>query len=284
MRNRLISTILLGIGFVLVTREKDQKERARKNEQEQRLNAVAEHRRARSALDRATDGIVGDFLTSQLQRLDERQKGFLRELLHDYESFARQPEDDEETRQQVASALLRAGKIQFLIGELDASEAALRQAIGRYVELAEQHPEKLQYLQAAADGHLDLFRVFRARNDLTNAQVEVAQAGDRYARLVQIKDDPKYRMQLALCRAEAGVIASDAGQEEVAERLFRQVREEHEKLRAAEMDSIVYIREEGRNLQNLALVEEKQGRLSEALATLTEAERWFQMLHQKVAR
>ncbi|MBX7105684.1 MAG: serine/threonine-protein kinase [Gemmataceae bacterium] len=108
--------VALGIGLVVVQKERDQKE-----------NAV---RYTLDALDRTTSQAVDQWLR-QSRALSSEQKQFLGDLLVDYTRFTSETGSDPVTQLRVARAFRRVGEIHLRLGQHAEAEGALAQAESR---------------------------------------------------------------------------------------------------------------------------------------------------------
>src|SRR5207245_11765748 len=120
------------------------------------LAAEADRKRElRQRYDAMSSQIVDEWLAKQKELLPEHRK-FLEQLLANYEKFAADTGQEEDSRAGVAAAYLRVSNIRRLLGQAVEAETAFREAIRLHQQLLADFPTLPRYRSALAVNHDDL--------------------------------------------------------------------------------------------------------------------------------
>ena len=146
----LLVTAVAGLSVALVTvnRERRQKETALEAEGKRR-------KQARAALDAMSSLLIEDWLARQTVVLPEHRQ-FLEQILHDYEAFAEDTGQDEESRAGVAHAYGRVGVIRRRLGQRSEAAPALETSRALYARLAADSPHNHAYRAKLAAASVSL--------------------------------------------------------------------------------------------------------------------------------
>jgi serine/threonine protein kinase/tetratricopeptide (TPR) repeat protein len=131
------AVVTLSVALVAVTRERREKEAALEAEGKRR-------QQARAALDDLSSQLVGDWLAQQTALSPEYRK-FLQRALRSYEEFAEDTGQDEPSRDGVAQAYWRIGRIRHRLGQHQEAEAALLRSRDLHTRLADDFPGNPTY-------------------------------------------------------------------------------------------------------------------------------------------
>jgi len=120
------------------------------------------YEQARQAVDDMYTGVAEKWLADQTQ-LTDIQREFLEKALAFYEQYADETEDTVQTRLDLATARLRAGRIQRALGKFDSARESLEKAVTQFRAQLIADPERQQ---GAA-------QLFEATNQLSHLHHEV---------------------------------------------------------------------------------------------------------------
>jgi tetratricopeptide (TPR) repeat protein len=160
----------LVVSNVLISRQKDETDKALRRAQanaeeaeQQRRLAQANLQLARKAVDEVYEQLVGEFSYSGRYDRHLAQK-FQQKTLAFYQEFARLQETDPELRLAAARAQVRVAEIHMTFRQYARAEEALTQAIGRLDELEGELAGAPAWRRELAQACLQLSQVLRARH------------------------------------------------------------------------------------------------------------------------
>jgi serine/threonine protein kinase len=179
----LLLTLTVGVagttvGLVRATRaEREAREQARLvGEERDRVRAALDRetlagREVTEAIDVATSYELDHFFTRR-GSVGERERLYLRRILALYEKVAARGGDSEEARATAARGQLRVARIFGLLRQHAEAEAAYRQALPRYRQLAADYPGVPLYRREWGVCRLFLGELFMLRNSYPQAEAE----------------------------------------------------------------------------------------------------------------
>jgi serine/threonine-protein kinase len=215
----LAALTALVVGLVLISREKNQKDRALTAESEQRQRAEAKERLARRAVDdymRVTE----ELLASQPGMTQTARQSFERALAF-YEDLVREQSADPQVRFRMAQAHHFVGRMRTQLGQPLEAEQAYRRQIELLNDLAAEFPNDPKY-------RFDLFHSYRALAIvLQTLGRETDHALQASVEFIQdlVRDhpeDPTYRDALAAAKIHLGCLVRGRGTPNEGERLVRE--------------------------------------------------------------
>jgi tetratricopeptide (TPR) repeat protein len=247
----------------LAQREKAQASRA----EAERLRDVAQDARekARQALDALTGGVVERLLSRQ-QKLDQREKTFLEQVLKFYQEFAQETGNDRTTRLAVAGALQRVGDLRRRLG-LPEAEATLVAAARKYEELLREESNDWPTRQSLIHLYVDVAILAEKRGHLKHAEEHLLTARSWLLPVLnQGSTDPKIGLPLATIENSVGTLYETLGKLALAEQCLVSSRDLCLAIIAqadAPLLARIYL---GNAQNNLSRLYEEQGRWAEAEA------------------
>ena len=124
--------VVIGVANIRLKHERDRAET-------QRLEAVANLRKARDAVDRMLTRVSAERL-KDIPQVEPIQRALLEDALEFYRDFARQAHDDPEVLLETSRAYRRLGQTYFLFGRASEAEPCFREAIAIQQDLAAKLP------------------------------------------------------------------------------------------------------------------------------------------------
>jgi eukaryotic-like serine/threonine-protein kinase len=165
--------------------------------------ALAAEQAAKNEARRAIDSFVNVVTEGEPPR-DARGRALrarlLSEALKYYEELIGKYGDDEHLRHDLASAILRVGRINQQTGARAEALEAFREAQTLFKELAQRHPLESHYQTELAASHLGVAALHREMGRSREAVVQLRAAADVLERLVK-RDESDYRFQRQLATA-----------------------------------------------------------------------------------
>lgn len=175
--------------------------------------ALAAEREARLEARRALDNYVS--MVTEEESLDGNQVQSLRKrLLNDalayYEKLLDENGDETQVRHDLASAILRVGRIHHVSGSREEAINAFQQALEAFSELADKHPREAQYQRDLALCHRSLGELKKQAGDLAGAADSCRQSLTIWQHLAEAGSSSEDRRELAdawydLGRAQASL-------------------------------------------------------------------------------
>jgi serine/threonine protein kinase len=209
------AVVALTIALVAVNRERQEKVAALEAEGKRR-------KQTRAALDAMSSQIIEEWLAKQAVLLPQHKK-FLEQALRDYEEFAADTGQQEESRAGVANAHARVGYIRAVLGERKEAEAAWQRARDLYAGLVADFPGIPVYRRDLARVHLDLAIIYAAAERGQEAQAEYDQCLRIERGLVsELPDVPSYRLSLAKSLTQRGIHLKNSGRPQEAEDVYKE--------------------------------------------------------------
>jgi serine/threonine protein kinase len=183
--------------------------------------ALAAEREARLEVRRALDNYVS--MVTEEETLDGDQvqplrKRLLSDALAYYEKLLDENLDEGQARHDLASAILRVGRIHHASGSRQDAIEAFQQALAAFQELSAQHPHEAQYQRDLALCHRSLAELKTQSGDLTGAADDCRESLAIWQRLMQEDPAALDRRELAqawldLGKAQAGLEQWDSAAE-----------------------------------------------------------------------
>jgi serine/threonine protein kinase/tetratricopeptide (TPR) repeat protein len=184
------AVVTLAVTLVAVTRERQQKEAALEAEGKRR-------QQARAALDDLSSQLVEDWLAQQTALSPEYRK-FLERALRSYEEFAADTGQDEPSRDGVAQAYWRVGRIRNRLGQHQEAEAALLRSRDLHTRLADDFPGNPIYRVNLAQVSFGLNTLYLDTGQPQKAETVSGQALTLCRQLTEeFPQQPAYRLGLA---------------------------------------------------------------------------------------
>jgi serine/threonine-protein kinase len=269
----LLVTAVVGLGLGLAAVEQERRQTATERDQKDAaLRAETRARRlAMNALRQLTDDVVEQQLARRPQLTDEDRR-FLRDIQRQYAEFAALPGEDAEQRAVRAEGHFRVALVRARLGEEKEAEAAYREALGLYQQLAADFPSRPEFRRHLAGSHTNLGVLLME----TGRPQEAAAA---YADALAIKEGlaadfpsrPEFRQELATSHTNLGNLLYITGRPQEAEAAYREALALQKQL-AADFPTRPEFRQGlARSHHNLGLLLQKTGRLQEAEAAYRDA-------------
>jgi tetratricopeptide (TPR) repeat protein len=247
-----VGLIGLTVGIVLLSQKNQQLDHARELAVNNGNQAKKARDRAIRALDSMTSIPTRESLDTQLTITPEQEK-FLKNVLTYYQEFASEQGADEETRERVANAALRVGRIQDQLGFHEVSLQSLQQAHDDFEKLVAEFPNKSDYRNGLAHSLSSLGMLLRELGKRPEAKEALQKSLAIGTELVtDFPDRVEYRQTLATSQNNLGNLFRDLGNWSQAEEGFRLAVELREKLAKDFPNSVEYRQELATSLSNLA--------------------------------
>src|SRR5439155_16995989 len=132
-----------------------------RQEKDAALEAEGKRRKqARAALDAMSSEIIEDWLAKHTVLLPEHKR-FLESTLRQYEEFAADTGQEEESRAGVARAFFRVGLIRQRLGQWQEAEAAWERSRQLYAALVRDFPRVAAHREGLALNYLNLGGIYR---------------------------------------------------------------------------------------------------------------------------
>ncbi|HVX15625.1 MAG TPA: serine/threonine-protein kinase [Pirellulales bacterium] len=183
--------------------------------------ALAAEREARLEARRALDNYVSMVTEEETLEGDHVQalrKRLLGDALAYYEKLLDEDDGDGRVRHDLASAILRVGRIHHTSGSREEALSAFRQALAAFEELVEKHPDRLEYQRDLALCHRSLAELKAQADDLSGAADDFGRSLAVWQRIVNDHSPTADRGELAdawydLGQAQAGLERWQAAQD-----------------------------------------------------------------------
>lgn len=291
-------TLVSVAAFVLIHGAKQEVERERDEVRQALAAETAAKRQAHAALAaereaklearRAIDDYV-KLVAEDRAFQDERLQPLRSQLLEDARRYYRQLIDQDgseaHVRQELASAILRIGRISSAAGSRDEAIAAFEQALAAFQELLDEHPQVARYRSDLAIAHRSLGVLEGQRNEFAKAQRHFQAALEIERQL--LADQPEsaeLQSDLAqTCLALGDVqLAQSAGDSAIES--FNQGAELARRLVAADPQQIAYRRTLSGCYRGLSAARLSAGQAEAALAAALDDKRlWPGVPHELFA-
>jgi serine/threonine protein kinase len=255
----LVSAVVaLTFALVAVNQERKGKEAA--------LEAEAKRRKqTRGALDTMSSQLIEEWLAKQEVLLPQHKK-FLEQALHDYEEFAADVGQGEESRAAVANAHTHVAYIRAVLGERKEAEAASERARDLYAGLVADFPGVPFYRSELAGAHLNIAIMRSDADRAQQAQADFDQALRIGRALVwEFPDVPSYRLSLAKHLNQCGIHFKNTGRPQEAEEAYKEALAHLKQLAADHPTERGYREALGGTLGDLGVLLDRPGRSKEAV-------------------
>jgi serine/threonine protein kinase/tetratricopeptide (TPR) repeat protein len=260
----LTLVVVLTVALVAVDRSREETRTA--------LAAEAKRRKqARAALDAMTARVIEQWFRTQ-DKLGPEQKQLLQTALDQYEDFAADTAQDEESRAGVAHAYRRVGIIRHMGAQYAESEAALERSRQLFAALVADFPDQADYRKDLADLDVVLASAQRGAGKHQAAADSNRRALAAYGQLAaKFPDTPAVRMSWASAYTELGLLLMDLRRLAEAETAHDQAMALFERLVAEFPAAPEYRHELAQTYGNRARVFEATSRAARAETDLGEA-------------
>jgi serine/threonine-protein kinase len=220
----LLATAVVGLGLGLAAVEHERRQTAQ--ERDQKEAALLAETRARTlamgALRQLTDEVVEQQQLARRAQLTEEDRRFLRDIQRQYQEFAALPGDAADQRAIRAEGHFRVGLVRARLGELKEAEAAYREALGLYKQLAADLPGRPEFREHLARSHRNLGNLLMDTGRPKEAEATYADALVIYQVLAaDFRDRPEYRQELAGTHNNLGILLKETGRAKEAEAAYR---------------------------------------------------------------
>jgi len=251
----------LAVGTIRIAREQAETRKALSEAEKHREKAEANFKKAQAAVDQMLTEVSED-RRFDLPQLEPVRRALLDKALKFYQGFLEERSDDPEIRFETGRAYARVGTIYSRLGQPGPSESAFRQGLDLFEKLLSEFPARREYREATAAVCAELGT--RLRTDFGRSD-----AGERYLRRalelwqklnVENPDNESYRHGQAHVCHDLGYVLWDLGQLAEAEKQFRCVLVEWDKLDSAKRPAL----ERAQAHNSLGLLLRTKGRLAEA--------------------
>ena len=249
--------IVIGLATVRLKHERDRAEN-------KRLEAVANLRKARDAVDRMLTRVSEQRL-KDIPQVEPIQRALLEDALEFYRDFAQQAHDDPEVLLETSRAYRRLGRTYEFFGRSDEAERCLREALALQNNLAAAQPAIASHRAELVTTYTDLAKHWR---ELDRGKEAVDAAQQALALLERLTAaDPEnldYQVQQATALHGRAMIFQDLEKLEAAKADYHKVIELCDNL--AERFPTVREHQTKASLSrhNLAILIEDQGQLDES--------------------
>jgi serine/threonine-protein kinase len=217
----LVSAVVaLAVVLAAVQTEKQRTDQAHQKTQKALDSEQQSIQETRKALDELTSEVIGEFLYAQTE-LTDAQKEFLPRVLRMYTVFASGTSDAPETREALAQATARIGRIQLRLGNLTEAERALTTASNHWQALQKlaPHPEVIQH--ELAQLQLAQAECQRLQNRLAEARATFGQASNTLGELAATQRFPNAASDQAEAEINQAGLCLHLGQPGAAEQHLR---------------------------------------------------------------
>jgi serine/threonine protein kinase len=245
----ITATVGMAVGLVLLNKEKDRTELARRAEAQRR-------KETREALDVMSSHLVEDWLARRKERgLSKEQKDFLEKAVAYYEKFANETGQDEEARAGVADAHLRVGHIRRTLGQFAEAETFYSRSVALYAQLAADFPAVPVYRERQGGTLINQCNLYRDTGRAPEAERAIRDAVSIQQQLAaHFPSVAEYRRLLAGCYSDLGVLLRGSGRSKDAALAYDQALTIRERLVEDSPTVVVY-------RQDLATTHNNLGRL-----------------------
>jgi serine/threonine protein kinase len=201
---------------------RDAERAARQNAEDQRIQAEANFKKAREAVDEYFTRVSESTLLN-VPGLQPLRKELLESARKYYQGFLSQRNDDPNLRAEVGAASYRVAIITEMLGTADQARPAMEQARASYLGLTRDHPTVTKYWVDLAICDNDLGRFHHQVNDRATAyrfHSEAREIRERTAR--EHPDSARFQDELVRSYSNLSLLALDEGKVDEALRLTEQ--------------------------------------------------------------
>jgi serine/threonine protein kinase len=253
----MTAVVALSVALVELQRERQEKEAALQAEGKRR-------KQTRAALDAMSSEIIEEWLARQSPLLPQHKK-FLERALRNYEEFAADTEQQEESRSGLAGSHFRIAFIRRLLGEEKEAELAFQRAQDLYAGLVADFPGNPGYRKDLAGVHLNLAILYKMADRAKEALAEYDQCLRIGRGLVSaFPNVPDYRLSLARSLNQQGILLKNLDRPEEAETVYRESLALLKQLVADDPTEPAYRDAMGGTLGDLGVLLDRPGRSTEA--------------------
>jgi tetratricopeptide (TPR) repeat protein len=199
----LMALAALAVGYAYVSREKNKKEAALQQAQDNAQAAEANLQLARKAVDDIHEQLANK--ASNLPQLQALEEGFLRQALIFYQQFAQQNSRDPGIRLGLARIYRRFGQMRSRLDQYQQAEEALMQAVALLERLVADDPSEPRYRFELATTHCKLDFVLGETKGTVQAEQALRRAVALLTELVAEHRDAEYRIALAGAQNSLGL-------------------------------------------------------------------------------
>ena len=217
------AVVLLSIGNVVISRERDEKARC---------HMLAEHnfQLAREAVDQMLTRVAQEKLAN-IPHMKRLQRELLRDALRFYQNFLYHRKEDPLVQHDIARAYSRVGDIHRMLGEFEASRKAYEASITISRRLVQQFPDSGIYrreLAGTLNNFANLLSQTRHAKEAEAAHYEAFTIKQQLAE--DFPDEPSYQEMLGRSYNNRGEQLRRAGRSREAEQAFLKAISIHEAL------------------------------------------------------
>jgi eukaryotic-like serine/threonine-protein kinase len=249
--------IVIGLANVRLKRERDRAEI-------RRLEAVANLRKARDAVDRMLTRVSEQRL-KDIPQVEPIQRALLEDALEFYRDFARQAHDDPEVLLETSRAYRRLGQTYQFFGRIDEAERCFREAIALQDNLAAALPAIASHRAELITTRVEVAKLCR-NLDRTKEALEAVQQALALADGLTGGDPENfdYTVQQATALHVRAMIFQDLHQDEGAKADYHKAIELFDDLARRFPDAIAHQTKATLSRHNLAILVEDHGQLDES--------------------
>jgi tetratricopeptide (TPR) repeat protein len=261
--------LLAGLGVSLWQMNVARQERdAKAQALEEVTRARALETKARQQAFAALRNMVTDVVERKFAKakaLTDEDRAFLRGVIAQFDAFAAIKGDDADSRAMRAEGRVCVGLMRHRLGEFQAAEQDVDQAVGIYEQLAADFPDRPELRHELAKSRSNRGNLLRSRGRLKEAEQEYEAALSMHKRLAaDFPDRPEYRMELAGSHNNRGTLLRDKGRLKEAEQDYDAALSIFERLAADFPDRPEYREKLARSRNNRGVLLHDAGRLKEA--------------------
>jgi serine/threonine protein kinase/tetratricopeptide (TPR) repeat protein len=220
----LLAVAIMGTTFGLVRalKERDQKDAARRQAVAAAATEAAARRQTRQALNTLTDQVVEELLGRQAQ-LTERTREFLNKVLTLHSAFAAAKADDREGQESRVEGFFRVALIRQRLGEFKDAEAAYRDCLALYEQLAAEFPAEPDYRGKACNVRVNLGLMLDQTGNLAKAEAEYRAVLPIQKQLAaEFPEHEQYRLDVAISLRNLAYLLAASGRPDEAEPAYRE--------------------------------------------------------------
>jgi serine/threonine protein kinase len=233
-------------------------------EQQARDDETKARQQAFAALRSMTDDVV-ERKFAQGAVLTDDDRAFLRGIIAQFDAFAEIQGNDLDSRELRAWGRYRVGRMRYRLGEFQAAEQDYDQALRIYQQLAADFPNRPEFRQDLAGGHLNRGLLLHTMNRLQEAEQHYAQALRIQKQLAaEFPSRPEFRQDLAKSHLNRGNLLATTGRLKEAKQDYDQAVSIRKQLAADFLTRPEFRQGLANSHNNRALLLDATGRLQEA--------------------
>ena len=248
---------MIGLANVRLKHERDRAET-------QRLEAVANLRKARDAVDRMLTRVSEQRLKN-IPQVEPIQRALLEDALEFYRDFARQAHDDPEILLEASRAYRRLGQTHYFFGRSSEAERCIAEALAIQTKLVVDFPQIAAHRAELVRTQIQVARQLRDSDQTSEAIESANQAVGLVEGLMTVdRENTEYGAQLATALHTRAMIFQDLPNVEAAKADYRRSITLLDKLAGQIPADTEHRTKAAVSRHNLAILIEDEGQLEES--------------------